>query len=210
MSHIDEAGRRRLYSSDYLALLSESGSEPERVIREAWAATSGVDLLDRMQEVDIRTWLPNDLIPKMDIATMAHALEARSPFLDHQLMEFAASIPAELKLPGMRKKGLLRDAVRPWLPPEVLDLPKQGFCVPMAEWLRGDLREMAANVLLDRATLDRGYFREDAVRSLLTRHERNEADNSNLIWSLLVHELWHREFIDHGSSSSRPAGLVAA
>jgi len=210
MSYVDEPGRRRLYSSDYLALLSESGSEPERVIREAWTATSGVDLLDRMQEVDIRTWLPNDLIPKMDIATMAHALEARSPFLDHELMEFAASIPADLKLPDMRKKGLLRDAVRPWLPPEVLDLPKQGFCVPMAEWLRGDLREMAANVLLDRATLDRGYFREDAVRSLLTRHERNEADNSNMIWSLLVHELWHREFIDHGAGSSQPAGLVAA
>ncbi len=210
MSHIDEAGRQRLYSSDYLALLSESRSEPERVIRDAWTATSGVDLLDRMQEVDIRTWLPNDLIPKMDIATMAHALEARSPFLDHELMEFAASIPAELKLPGMRKKGLLRDAVRPWLPPEVPDLPKQGFCVPMAEWLRGDLREMAANVLLDGATLGRGYFREDAVRSLLTRHERNEADNSNMIWSLLVHELWHREFIDDGSSSPRPVGLVAA
>ena len=93
---------------------------------------------------------------------------------------------------------------------EILDLPKQGFCVPMAEWLRGDLCETAANVLLDGATLDRGYFREDAVRSLLTRHERNEADNSNAIWSLLVHELWHREFIDRGSSSSRPAGLVAA
>ena len=76
--------------------------------------------------------------------------------------------------------------------------------------IRRDLREMAADVLLDKATLDRGYFREDAVRSLLTRHERNEADNSNTIWSLLVHELWHREFVDHGSSSSRPAGLVAA
>jgi asparagine synthase (glutamine-hydrolysing) len=210
MSHFDDAGREHLYTSDYRALLRDAGSDPDRVIREAWAATSGADLLDRMQEVDIRTWLPNDLIPKMDIATMAHALEARSPFLDHQLMEFAASIPAELKLPGMRKKGLLRDAVRPWLPPEILELPKQGFCVPMAEWLRGDLREMAADVLLDSATLDRGYFREDAVRSLLARHERGEADNADTIWSLLVHELWHREFVDQGASSSRPAGLVTA
>jgi len=128
----------------------------------------------------------------------------------HEGQHPAIADQTTVKLPGMRKKGLLRDAVRPWLPPEVLDLPKQGFCVPMAEWLRGDLREMVPNVLLDSATLNRGYFREDAVRSLLTRHERNEADNSNMIWSLLVHELWHREFIDHGAGSSQPAGLVAA
>jgi asparagine synthase (glutamine-hydrolysing) len=210
MSYLDDEGRQELYTDDYRALLAEAGSQPERVIREAWDAASGVDLLDRMQEVDIRTWLPNDLIPKMDIATMAHALEARSPFLDHQLMEFAASIPAELKLPGMRKKGLLRDAVRPWLPAEILDRPKQGFCVPMAEWLRGDLRAMASEVLLDRATLDRGYFREAAVRTLLGRHERSEADNSNMIWALLVHELWHRELVDAGPSGAQPLGLVAA
>jgi asparagine synthase (glutamine-hydrolysing) len=167
-----------------------AGSDPERVIRDAWETASGSHLLDVMQEVDIRTWLPNDLIPKMDIATMAHALEARSPFLDHELMEFAASIPADLKLPGMRKKGLLRDAVAPWLPPEILTRPKQGFCVPMADWLRTDLRTLASDILLDPAALNRGYFREAGLRSLLDRHTRGEADNSNLIWALMVHEMW--------------------
>jgi len=208
MSHLDGPGRARLYTDEYLAVLSES--EPERVIREAWDDASGEALLDVMQEVDIRTWLPNDLIPKMDIATMAHALEARSPFLDHELMELAASIPADLKLPGMRKKGLLRDAVRPWLPAEILDRPKQGFCVPMADWLRNDLRTLASDVLLDPASVDRGYFREPAVRDLLEAHSRGRADNSHLIWALLVHELWHREFVDAGSSCGQSLSLAVA
>jgi asparagine synthase (glutamine-hydrolysing) len=210
MSYLDGPGRQQLYTDEYRGLLADVGSEPDRVIGDAWESTSGTELLDIMQEVDIRTWLPNDLIPKMDIATMAHALEARSPFLDHQLMELAASIPADLKLPGMRKKGLLRDALRPWLPPDILDRPKQGFCVPMAEWLRGDLRGMASEVLLDPASLGRGYFREEAVRDLLGRHERTEADNSNMIWALLVHELWHREFVDAGTTGAGTLGLVAA
>lgn len=188
------AERAALYSDDYQGLLADS--EPERVLRDAWEAASGETLLDVMQEVDINTWLAGDLIPKMDIATMAHALEARSPFLDHELMQLAASIPAELKLPDMRKKGLLRDALRPWLPGDILDRPKQGFCVPMADWLRNDLREFAVEILLDRTSRERGYFREAAVRDLLEDHSRSREDHSNRIWALLVHELWHREFID--------------
>jgi asparagine synthase (glutamine-hydrolysing) len=210
MSYLDDSTRARLYTDDYLAVLSDSRSEPERVIRDAWAEASGEELLDVMQEVDIRTWLPNDLIAKMDIATMAHGLEARSPFLDHELMELAASIPADLRLPGMQKKGLLRNAVRPWLPEEILDRPKQGFCVPMANWLRNDLRELASDVLLDPASVDRGYFREPSVRELLDAHNQGRADNSNLIWALLVHELWHREFVDAGSASGQSLSLAAA
>ena len=208
MSYLDQPARQRLYTDDYLAVTADS--LPERVIHEAWAAASGETLLDVMQEVDISTWLPNDLIPKMDIATMAHGLEARSPFLDHELMQLAASIPAELRLPGTRKKGLLRDAMRPWLPPEILDRPKQGFCVPMADWLRTDLRPLAEDVLLDPSSHDRGYFRQEEVRDLLGRHSRGEADNSNMIWALLVHELWHREFVDASASGAETLSLAAA
>jgi asparagine synthase (glutamine-hydrolysing) len=208
MSRLDGAARAELYTDDYLSLLADS--DPERVIRDAWESSTGTALLDVMQDVDIRTWLPGDLIPKMDIATMAHALEARSPFLDHELMEMAASIPPELKMPGMRKKGLLRDALRPWLPADILDLPKQGFSVPMAEWLRTDLRELATDVLLDRSTLDRGYFREEAVRDLLGRHTGREADHAHLIWALIVHELWHREFVDAGSMGADCLDVAAA
>ena len=100
------------------------------------------------------TYLADDLIAKIDIATMAHALEARSPFLDHELMELAASIPAELKVRGGEKKWILREALRPWLPAEILDRPKQGFSVPLSSWLRGDLQGWARDILLDPATLE--------------------------------------------------------
>ena len=102
-----------------------------------------------MLEVDVAHLPPDDLIVKMDIATMAHALEARSPLLDHELMEFAASLPADLKLRGGEKKWILREALRGWLPDDILDRPKQGFSVPLGDWLRGDLRELARDVLLD-------------------------------------------------------------
>jgi asparagine synthase (glutamine-hydrolysing) len=193
-TYLHPGERAWLYTDDYSRLLGDSS--PERVITDAWAAASGSALLDILQQVDIETLLAGDLIPKMDIATMAHALEARSPFLDHELMELAASIPAELRVPGMRKKGLLRDALRPWLPDEILERPKQGFCVPMAEWLRGDLRELAREILLDPGTSGRGYFREESVRRLLEEHTTRARDHSNRIWALMVHELWHREFVD--------------
>jgi asparagine synthase (glutamine-hydrolysing) len=208
MSCFHQTERERLYTDDYRAQLGDS--TPERLIRDAWHGASGEALLDVMLEVDIDTWLHGDLIPKMDIATMAHALEARSPLLDQELMQMAASIPAELKLPGNRKKGLLRDALRPWLPAEILERPKQGFCVPIADWLRSDLREFAAEILLDPATRDRCYFREAAVRDLMDRHSRGVADNSKGIWALIVHELWHREFVDSRSAAGAASGLVAA
>jgi asparagine synthase (glutamine-hydrolysing) len=206
--YLDPGARARLYTPDYAKLLRDS--EPEGLLRSAWDASSGEALLDVMQEVDIRTWLAGDLIPKMDIATMAYALEARSPFLDHELMQLAASIPAELKLPGMRKKGLLRDALKPWLPAEILARPKQGFCLPLADWLRNDLRDYAAEVLLDRTSRERGYFRERSVRGLLDDHAQGKADHGHQIWALLVHELWHRAFVDRLELGSTATARVAA
>jgi asparagine synthase (glutamine-hydrolysing) len=129
---------------------------------------------------------------------MAHSLEARSPFLDHQLMEFAASVPAGLKVRGTEKKALLRDALRGWLPDSILDGPKRGFSVPMADWLRGELKGYAMESLLDPVAVGRGYFREPYVRRLLDEHVAGLADNSFRIWTLLMFELWHREFVDRG------------
>ena len=118
-----------------------------------------------MLEVDATTYLPGDLITKIDIATMAYALEARSPLLDHELLEFAASIPAGFKVRGRQKKWILRQALRGWLPDEILDRPKQGFSVPVSAWFRHELSDVAQGVLLDRRSLDRGYFRRERGRS---------------------------------------------
>jgi asparagine synthase (glutamine-hydrolysing) len=153
-------------------------------------------VVDRVLEVDVETYLADDLLVKADIATMAHSLEGRSPFLDHELMEFAASVPPELKLHGMERKVLLRRALRAWLPDAVLDRPKMGFGVPLGAWFRGELRGYVEDVLLDPAATGRGYFDPAGVRALIDRHVAGVEDTSARLWTLLMHEWWHREFVD--------------
>ncbi|HSS42850.1 MAG TPA: asparagine synthase (glutamine-hydrolyzing) [Solirubrobacterales bacterium] len=172
-------------------------------IAEPWREASGEDRLDVLLEVDVRTYLPGDLLTKIDIATMAHSLEARSPFLDPQMMQFAASIPAPMKLRGMEKKRVLRDALRAWLPDSILDRPKQGFSVPLAAWLRGDLREYSRELLLDRASFSQQRFRPAAIEALLDEHGAGR-DHSQRIWALLMLELWQTEV-----AAPRPAALVS-
>ncbi len=108
----------------------------------------------------------------------------------------AAALPAELKLRGRRKKAVLRDALRDWLPSDLLDRPKQGFSIPAARWFRGDLHAYAREILLDPSTRGRGYFRPAEVEALLDRHVAGSADESSRIWSLLVLEIWQREIAD--------------
>jgi asparagine synthase (glutamine-hydrolysing) len=192
--------RARLYSAEFAALLG--GHDPEAAVRDAWAGASGDHVLDVMLELDVTTYLPGDLLVKMDIATMAYGLEARSPFLDDELMQFAASIPAGVKVRGGRKKAVLRDALRGWVPDDVLDKPKQGFCVPLADWFRGELRDYAQDVLLDPGTLARGYFREEEVRRMLESHVAGRTDDARRIWALLVLELWLREVVEQPASQS--------
>jgi asparagine synthase (glutamine-hydrolysing) len=201
-SYFDAAQRRGLYTP---AFAEAAGNSADEVIAARWAAASGATVIDKMLEVDVATYLPDDLISKIDIATMAHALEARSPFLDHQLMEMAATIPAGLKVRGREKKWILREALRGWLPDDILDRPKQGFSVPLSSWLRTDLREWSREVLLDRTTRDRGYFDPDAVQGLLDRHAAGNDGDAKRIWALLMHELWHRDFIDVGAAAELPA-----
>ncbi len=202
VSLFDATHRAQLYSDEYRAALGGAEIAAE-AIAEPWREASGTDRLDVLLEVDVRTYLPGDLLTKIDIATMAHSLEARSPFLDPELMQFAASIPAPLKLRGMEKKVVLRDALRSWLPDTILDRPKQGFSVPMAEWLRGDLRDYSRDLLLDPASLSRRRFRPEAVETLLTEHDAG-SEHSQRIWALMMLELWRTEVLD------RPATTTAA
>jgi len=202
MSWFDLAHRRALYTPAFAA---SSGVGTDDPIAATWAATSGSRVVDKMLEVDIATYLAGDLIPKIDIATMAYGLEARSPLLDHEFMQFAASIPASLKVRGKEKKWILREAMRGWLPDDILDRPKQGFTIPLAPWLRKDLRTWSRDILLDPATLDRGYFEPQAVRRMLDRHDAGADGDARRIWSLLMLELWHRDFIDASVGSAMPA-----
>jgi asparagine synthase (glutamine-hydrolysing) len=197
MSIFDRHRRHRLLTAEFAATVRASA---EDFITTAWTRWPASEQVDLMLSTDVQTYLPCDLLVKMDIATMAHSVEARSPFLDHQLMEFAASLPPAAKLRAGDGKRLLRHALRGRIPDAILDRPKMGFGVPLGRWFREDLRSMPADVLLDPRTLGRGYFREQEVAALIEDHRSGVADNSARLWSLLQLELWHREVVD-----ARPA-----
>jgi asparagine synthase (glutamine-hydrolysing) len=194
MTHLNGLRRDELYTQEHAHLVGDS--IVPGVIGEPWRRSTAEHPLDRMLDVDVQTYLPDDLLAKMDVATMAFSLEARSPFLDHELMQFAASLPPRLKAHGRRKKVVLRSALRGWLPDPVLDAPKQGFTVPLAEWLRRELRPFTEDVLLDARARDRGRFRHSYVQLLLDQHFAHRRDHSQAIWTPLMLELWQREFVD--------------
>jgi asparagine synthase (glutamine-hydrolysing) len=150
--------------------------------------------LDLLLATDVRSYLPYDLLVKMDIATMANSLEARSPFLDHKVMEFAARLPVRYKMRGTTLKYLLKKVGSRLLPPHVLYRRKMGFGVPVGDWMRRELRALVEETLLSPRALGRGYFQPAAVRELVRGHLTGEQDHSYQLWALLWLELWHREF----------------
>jgi len=144
----------------------------------------------------VMMYLPDDLLVKVDVASMANSLEARSPFLDHQFMEFIARIPSELKLRGKTTKYILKEALKGILPDEVLFREKMGFGVPIDHWFRNELKEMAYDTLLSDRAVQRGYFKKEAVKKILDEHTSNRWNWQNHIWNLLMLELWQVMFID--------------
>ncbi len=157
---------------------------------------AGLGPLDRMLALDVESYLPYDLLVKMDIATMANSLEARSPFLDQEVMEFCARLPEGYKLRGTQLKYLLKKAGAPLLPPETLDRRKMGFGVPVGDWMRGELRSWTEDVLLSPRALKRGFFEPEALRQLVDGYLGGRNDRSFEIWALLWLELWQQEFMD--------------
>ncbi len=207
-SHLDPALKWELTTEEFRRAAGDHDSLEH--LTEAFRETDGADLLDATLAGDVETCLPDDLLVKVDIATMAHRLEGRSPFLDHDVMEFCASLPSDLKLRGLTTKYLLKRAVRELLPAPVVDRPKQGFGVPIDRWLRGELRTMVHDVLLDARTLRRGYFHEPVVRRLLDEHGHGVRGWHSQLWSLLVLELWHRMFVDRLPEAGSPLASAAA
>jgi len=193
MMYFDDAAKRTLYA-DGLAPVAATPSEA--LLAAAFAASDADTFVEASAHTDVQTYLPDDLLVKMDIASMAHSLEVRSPLLDHHVVEFAASLPARLKLRGLTQKYLLKEVARPWLPAGILDRRKMGFGVPLHRWFREDLREMAYDVLLDRRARERGYFQPRAVRRLLDEHSAGTALHHHRLWNLLMLEWWHRTWID--------------
>jgi asparagine synthase (glutamine-hydrolysing) len=196
------AQKLSLYSDDFVGELA--GNESGHWLTEALAPEPHLDPVDAVLRGDTLMYLPADLLAKVDIATMANSLEARSPLLDHRLVEFCAALPSDYKLRGRTSKWLLRQVMRDRLPPEILTRSKMGFGVPVGEWLRGELRPLLEDTLLSSRSLARGYFRPQALRALVEDHTTRRADRTSHIWALLMLELWFRELID----SPKPALLI--
>jgi asparagine synthase (glutamine-hydrolysing) len=168
-----------------------------RLVQPWFSGNGEIEIVDRALMADTFNYLTNDLLVKVDIATMAVSLEARSPFLDHKVMEFAASLPARFKLRGLATKYLLKNALRGLVPQENLSRSKMGFGVPIGHWFRGELKSLLKDAILSERSLGRGYFKPAAVKQLLDDHIARRRDYSHQLWTLLMLELWHREFIDH-------------
>jgi asparagine synthase (glutamine-hydrolysing) len=193
LSYFRPEEKRSLLSSDFAADIA--GRDSYDLVDRVWDAHADTDEVNRLLAVDTYTYLPGDLLPKVDITTMASSLEARSPFLDHRLAEWAAALPGEFKVRGGTTKWLLKEALDPWLPHELIHRRKMGFGIPLAAWLRGPLRELAYDTLTDSTASSRGWFRTGAVQALLVDHMAG-SDRSPQIYALLMLELWMREVVE--------------
>src|SRR5215203_2908420 len=174
----------------------DNGFDPVDVLRARFAETDGAELLARLQDVDLGTYLVDDLLVKTDRASMAHSLEARVPFLDSAVTNFSFGLPTRHKVRALRKKVLLRKAAAPLIPEELLRRRKRGFSIPAAAWLRGELEPFARETLSSDTLRRQGFFRPDTVTRLLDDHVAGREDLSRQLWGLLMFTLWHDRHVE--------------
>jgi asparagine synthase (glutamine-hydrolysing) len=185
--------REKLYSTDFNARVARNGSRMS--LQRHFAAIDNTNALEQMLYVDTKTWLPDDLLVKADKMTMANSVELRVPLLDHHVLEFAAALPSHYKVKGWTTKRVLKAALRQRVPEEILTRTKTGFPVPYERWIRNDFRDPIRDILTDRRTVQRGYFRRQTIESLLEQNSP-QCNYSKEIFSLVVLELWHRIFAE--------------
>ena len=194
VTYFDHDTQLNLFSEDARRALA--GYDPADRFERTFAAPASRSRLERLLYLDSKTYLPGDILVKVDRMSMANSLETRAPLLDHRLIEFAQTIPASLKLRGLETKYILKRAAAGLIPDEIINRPKQGFDVPIRRWFNHELREMLDDTLNDRRARERGDFNHRAVLAILDEHRRGVRDHARQLWSLLVLELWRRAFID--------------
>jgi asparagine synthase (glutamine-hydrolysing) len=191
-------GWKEIFSPDARAELTGRRDEfdPVDILRARYAETDGADPLARLQDVDFGVYLVDDLLVKTDRASMAHSLEARVPFLDPVVTNFAFGLPAKHKVRGLSKKVLLRKAAEPLLPREVVHGRKRGFSIPAAAWLRGELEPFARATLSPDTLRSQGFFQPAPVTRLLDEHVAGAEDWSRQLWGLLTFTLWYERHVE--------------
>lgn len=194
VSSFDSDRKSAIYSPEFATQLH--GHTAADFLLHAYKECPNRDFLTQTTATDVLTYLPCDILNKVDIASMAFGLEVRCPFLDHQVVELAAAIPMEWKRNGGIGKKILLETFADLLPPEIQKRPKMGFGVPLANWFRGPLAELLRDTLLSRRAIERGYFSAAGIEQLITEHAAGSWDHSYRLWSLLVLEMWHACYLD--------------
>jgi len=190
----DTERRHEMYAPGFREQLSHF--DADQFLLDAYQLCPDRDFVTRTTATDVQTYLPCDILTKVDIASMAHSLECRSPFLDHRVAELAAAMPLKYKMHKGRGKQILTDTFSDLLPASIQTRKKMGFGVPLNHWFRNELKPLLFDVLLDQRAIDRQIFNPQAVEQLISEHLNRQWDHSARLWSLLVLELWFQTFLD--------------
>jgi len=195
LSYFTGLTRKALYTSDFQNTLGAT-DKVARSFREYASRVQTNETLDQLLYIDGKTYLPGDILTKVDRMSMATSLEVRVPLLDHKLIDFVTKVPASLKLAGTETKQLLKRVARDLIPAEIVNRPKQGFGMPLEEWINRQLRDQIRETLREPRTRQRGYVKYEYVDLILNEHEKGRRDHSQPLWALLILELWHRRYVD--------------
>jgi asparagine synthase (glutamine-hydrolysing) len=199
VSYLPALHRERSVFSDEFLETAAGLADPLAAFQKYYDDAPASDTLSRLMYLDVKTYLAGDILTKVDRMSMATSLEVRVPLLDHVFVEWATAMPVEWKFRNSTKKYILKKlAERLGIPSEVLHRRKQGFQLPLVDWMRNELKEQFLAILLEPRTLQRGYFRPEAVRSLLKEHMSKRRNRSGILWRMLILELWHRNFLESG------------
>jgi asparagine synthase (glutamine-hydrolysing) len=171
-----------------------AGPDPEMLLAGHFTRFAHLPWPSQMMRFDAETYLPEDVLTKVDRMSMAHSIESRVPLLDNDVVAFASALPAALKIKGGRRKHVLKEVAAALLPAEILNRKKQGFGVPLGTWFRGNLRELFADTLLSPGSLQRGYFQPAFVRHIVDEHLSGQRDHTLRLWQLVVFEKWHQQY----------------
>jgi asparagine synthase (glutamine-hydrolysing) len=204
-----EQEKRRLYTADWVG--AAGLHDPLSILAGFYDSRDGEHYLTKLQYVDIKTYLPDDILTKVDRMSMAHSLETRPPLLDHHVVQYAASLPARMKLRGLQRKVILKRAVADLVPPSLLRRRKHGFSIPLAAWLRRDLRSLIGDALSPAALRRAGIFDAAEVARLVQDHLQARRDLSRNIWGLLIFTVWHERYMRRAAAPAahRPPPAVS-
>jgi asparagine synthase (glutamine-hydrolysing) len=198
ISIFNDEARRTMYTHEFRESLGTY--HPKELILDAYRKTDSRDFITQTTCVDVQTYLPFDILKKVDIASMSYGLECRSPFLDHDVVELAAQMPIELKMDKRQQKKILIETFEQYLPPRLQTRPKMGFGVPINVWFRNELKPLLFEILLSQRALDRGIFNQEELEGLIGEHLSEKWDHSYRLWNLLCLELWQRAYLDTPSA----------